>query len=434
MKSENLTIKNPDGQKLSARLDLPVDGEPRACALFAHCFTCTKNLRAVGNISRALTAQGIGVLRFDFTGLGESEGDFAETNFSTSVADLLAAADYLEHHHAAPALLIGHSFGGTALLQAASDIPSAKAIATIGAPFSPEHVTKLFSRQLDEIEEFGEAEVQLQGRPFTIRKQLLRDIREAKMKEAIRTLDRALLVLHSPVDELVKIDNASEIFLTARHPKSFVSLDDADHLLTDSADSLYAGDVIAAWARRYVDLPLAGEAQPRGAQEAMSAAATNGVTQNINGSTPNLTERNQALAQTGEGYYTQIAMHGGMYFADEPEKLGGTDQGPTPYEYLSAALGACTSITVRMYADRKGWPLENISVGVTWQKVKVDSLPADEQVEGDQRGNVDLFEKSIRMEGPLSGEQKERMMEIAEKCPVNRTLHSNVVTRQALED
>ena len=416
MKSKKLTINNADGKKLAARLDLPVDGQPRACALFAHCFTCTKNLRAVGNISQALTAAGMGVLRFDFTGLGESEGDFAETNFSSSVADLLAAAAYLEQHYAAPALLIGHSFGGTALLRAASEIPSAKAIATIGAPFSPEHVTKLFSKQLGEIDESGEAEVQLQGRPFTIRKQLLDDIRETKMQQAIRQLEPALLILHSPLDEIVHIDNASQIFLAARHPKSFVSLDHADHLLTDSADSLYAGSVIAAWAQRYLDPP----------QDAQAAqVATDDSARKV--------ERNWALAQTSEGFYTQIAMKGGTYIADEPEQCGGTDQGPTPYEYLSAALGACTSITVRMYADRKGWPLENITVGVKWRSVKVDSLPAEEQVEGNSRGRVDLFEKSIRMEGPLSGEQKERMMEIAEKCPVNRTLHSNVVTRSILE-
>ncbi len=430
MKSEKLSIKNADGKKLAARLDLPVDGQLRACALFAHCFTCTKNLHAVGNISRALTAAGIGVLRFDFTGLGESEGDFAETNFSTSVADLLAAADYLDHHYEAPALLIGHSFGGTALLKAAADIPSAQAIATIGAPFSPEHVAKLFSCQLDEIDEFGEAEVHLQGRPFTIRKQLLRDIREPQMEEAIRQLGRALLVLHSPVDDIVHIDNASQIFLAARHPKSFVSLDHADHLLTDDADSLYVGDVIAAWAQRYVGLPLAAQMQ-RNVEEGQHGAADKVAR---NEAILDEVERNYALAETGNGFYTQIAMKGGTYIADEPEKAGGTNQGPTPYEYLSAALGACTSITVRMYADRKGWPLENVTVGVKWRSVKVDSLPVEEQVEGDQRGRVDLFEKSIRMDGPLSSEQRERMMEIAEKCPVNRTLHSNVVTRSTLED
>ena len=421
MKSEKLTIKNFDGKKLAARLDLPADGQPQACAIFAHCFTCTKNFKAVSNLSRALTAQGVAVLRFDFTGLGESEGDFADTNFSSNVSDLVAVAGYLEEHYEAPALLIGHSFGGTAVLRAAAEIPSAKAVAVIAAPFSPEHVTKLFNCQLDEIEESGEAEVQLAGRPFTIRQQLIHDLRESKMEEAIRNLQRALLILHSPTDGTVGIENASQIFATARHPKSFVALDGADHLLPDEADSLFAGAMIATWMRRYVGLPLPGA---RSSQRHSTAT---------NGSVPSV-ERNQALAQTGEGFYTQVAMKGGIYIADEPEKAGGTDQGPTPYEYLSAALGACTTITVRMYADRKGWPLENISVDVKWRSVKVDSLPAEEQVEGNSRGRVDLFEKSIRMEGPLSGEQKERMMEIAEKCPVNRTLHSHVVTRSTLED
>jgi putative redox protein len=244
MQFKNLEFKNKDGQTLSARLDFPVDGKPVAYALFAHCFTCSKNIKAIAHISRALTREGLAVLRFDFTGLGESEGDFADTNFSSNVDDLIVAADYLKSNYQAPEILIGHSFGGAAVLQAAGRIPSSKAVVSIAAPSDPQHVTRALGGAAVSIQNQGQADVTLAGRTFTLKKQFLDDLDFVNMADTLKNLDRALLVLHSPIDETVGIENAAQIFQAARHPKSFISLDTADHLLTNSGDSLYAGSVI----------------------------------------------------------------------------------------------------------------------------------------------------------------------------------------------
>lgn len=408
MHYQRITFDNGRGQKLAARLDFPVDSAPAAWALLAHCFTCTKNLKAVGNITAALNRERIAVLRFDFTGLGESEGDFADTNFSSNVEDLLAAADYLAQNWQAPSILIGHSLGGAAVLQAASRVPSAKAVATLGAPADPAHVSHLIESSVEEIEENGVATVRIAGRPFTIRKQFLDDLQDTRMEERIGSLHRALLVLHAPLDETVGVDNAARIFHAAKHPKSYVSLDTADHLLTNEADSRYAGSVIAAWARRYIEIP-----EETSRIEADPAD-------------------NRIVVQTGEsGYRTEILANGHALIADEPISVGGTNTGPTPYDYLVAALGACTSMTLRMYADHKKWPLEEVTVRLHHAKVHKQDSSDDAEGKGEK---IDRIDREIELSGPLDEEQKQRLLEIADRCPLHRTLHGEVEVLSSLSD
>jgi uncharacterized OsmC-like protein/alpha/beta superfamily hydrolase len=404
MPVEKITFPGAGGDDLAARLDLPVDGKPIAYALFAHCFTCSKNLAAVGNISRALTSQRIGVLRFDFTGLGESEGDFADTNFSSNVADLVAAARFMESEYTAPAILIGHSLGGAAVLQAAGELPSVKAVVTINAPADPGHVAHLLEEARPEIEANGEAQVTIAGRSFRVKQQFLDDLDEAKMEKVIRNLRRPLLVCHAPLDNTVGVDNAAAIFKAARHPKSYLSLDQADHLLSNEEDSLYVGTVAAAWARKYV-----GGLLPDADKPALSADA-------------------QVVVRTDrEHYRTAILANGHPLIADEPVSAGGTDTGPTPYDLLLAGLGSCTSITLRMYADRKKWPLEAIVVHLDHRKIHADDCEECES----PSGKIDRIEREVELIGDLDDEQRARLLEIADKCPVHRTLHSeiSVVTR-----
>ena len=397
MSFEKVRFTNQRGEHLAARLDRPAPGEPAA-----HCFTCSKDLKAVGAISRALNRQNIAVLRFDFTGLGESEGDFADTNFSSNVGDLVAAADFLAENHEAPRILVGHSLGGAAVLQAAHRIPSAEAVATIAAPYDPEHVTRLLDDALEEIKSSGEARVTLAGRSFTIRKQFLEDLAATKMEETIRTLERALLIFHSPVDRTVGVENAARIFEAAKHPKSFVSLDDADHLLGSTADAEYVGVVLGAWARKYVDIESADSRPAEG----------------------------QVVTHTEETYRTEISAGRHPLVADEPEEVGGSDAGPTPYDYLLAALGGCTGMTLRMYADRKDWPLDEATVRLSHEKVHAqdcDHCDTDE-------GKVDRIVREIELTGDLSSEQRDRLLEIANKCPVHRTLHSEIDVQSSLRE
>ncbi|UCG50688.1 MAG: alpha/beta fold hydrolase [Candidatus Latescibacterota bacterium] len=401
MITHRITFENNAGDKLSARLDLPLSGKPMAFALFAHCFTCSKNYKSVTNISRALCGRGIAVFRFDFTGLGESGGDFADTNFSSNVEDLVAAANFLGTHHQAPKILVGHSLGGAAILQAASRIPSAVAVATIAAPSDPRHLKKVLRDAADVIEKSGEAVVVLAGRSFRIKKQFLDDLERSRMQEHIGNLGKALLIFHSPSDNIVGIENAQEIFVAARHPKSFVSLDRADHLLGDENDSCYVGEVVAAWGRKYVDYP---DGADRG-------------------------EKGEVIVRTEqERYRTEIAAGVHQMTADEPLSVGGTDKGGSPYQYLLAGLGACTSITLRMYADRKEWPLHEIIVRLSHEKIHAADC---EQCET-QVGKIDVIEREIQVGGPLDNDQRARLLEIADKCPVHRTLHSEVVVRTRL--
>ena len=405
MTSQRIKFPNSEGELLGARLDFPDSGEPVAFALFAHCFTCTKNLRAINHISRSLTDEGIAVLRFDFTGLGESEGDFADSNFSSNVLDLVYAANYMAATYQAPQLLIGHSLGGAAVLHAAATIPSVRAVVTIGAPSDPGHVEHLLLESIDEIEEKGQACVLLAGREFTIKKQFLDDLDKNRMSEAIENIKAALLVMHAPLDNTVGIDNAGEIFGQARHPKSFVTLDKADHLLTNPEDASYVGQVIAAWATKYVD--VAPQAAPSALEDWYD---------------------DRVAVRTASGFFTEARAQGFNLIVDEPVSSGGTDKGPDPYGYLLTSLGACTSITVRMYANRKGWPLESIVVRLEHKKVKAQDC--EECVT--ESGRVDIIERDVVFNGPLDEEQLARLVDIADKCPVHRTMTSETVIRTNL--
>lgn len=393
------------GARLAARLDLPA-GPVRAFALFAHCFTCSKDIAAARHIAGALSAEGIAVLRFDFTGLGGSGGDFSSTDFSSNVADLKRAADYLRRNHEAPQLLIGHSLGGAAVLAVAGDLPEVRAVATIGAPADADHVLHNFHGKLDEIRENGEGTVDLAGRSFKIRKEFLDDLAGQTVRDRVSHLRKALLVLHAPLDEVVGIGNATDIFIAAKHPKSFVSLDKADHLLSRSEDAAYAARVIAAWAGGYLE-PV---------QAPAADAGTAGV----------------EVVETGLGRFQAMVASGHhRLIADEPESFGGFDSGPSPYDYLAAALGACTVMTLRLYAERKGLPVDRIGTRVRHEKVHAeDCADCSDRLKANG-GRIDRFERIITIDGDLEPEVRARMLEIADKCPVHRTLESGaaIVTR-----
>ncbi|HEX6958691.1 MAG TPA: alpha/beta fold hydrolase [Ferrovibrio sp.] len=419
MDSRKVEFAGSSGATLAARLEMPAgDATPIAFALFAHCFTCSKDAPAAVKVSRALAARGVATLRFDFTGLGGSGGDFASTNFSSNVADLIAAADYLRRMHRAPALLIGHSLGGAAVLAAAAQIAECKAVATIGAPFDAAHVEHAFLQHVPQIEADGEARASLGGRQFTIRKQLLDDLRRQKQKERIAGLRRALLVLHAPGDGVVGIDNASQIFLAARHPKSFVSLDRADHFLSRAEDADYVAGVIAAWAARYLASPAAAAADAA----AEAAAAEYRAAEDAGAAS----EPGVLVEETGQGLFQQrirIGRHAIM--ADEPQSMGGRDSGPAPYDLLAAALGACKAMTMRLYANRKNLPLRRTRVHVVHDRIHAEDCADCETKDG----HIDEFRVTIGLEGELSDEQRARILEIADKCPVHRTLHSEVKIR-----
>lgn len=398
MKRSRVQFENPRGETLSGLIDWPVGRAPVAFALFAHCFTCTKNIRAATHISEALAQSGIAVMRFDFTGLGQSDGEFADSNFSGNVQDLIGAAEYLGREHQAPKILVGHSLGGTAVLHAARSIPESVAVATIGSPADASHVAHLVQSKRSEIEARGEAEVLLAGRPFTIKKQFLDDLENQPAPKTLRDLDRALAVFHSPVDTVVDVSNAAEIFTNARHPKSFISLDQADHLLSKESDARYVGAVLAAWAERFIDASDQDDAAlPR--------------------------REGRVVARTGKRFRTQINADGHSLVADEPKSVGGEDSGPSPYGLLSAALGSCSTMTLRMYADRKGWPLESVTVSVSHGKIHAEDCGQCET----SSGRIDRFDKIVELEGPLDATQRERLLEIADKCPVHKTLHSEVL-------
>ncbi|MFZ5964656.1 alpha/beta fold hydrolase [Thalassococcus sp. BH17M4-6] len=402
MPTERLTFEGHAGDTLAARLDLP-DGPHLATALFAHCFTCGKDIAAARRISARLAAMGIAVLRFDFTGLGHSQGEFANTTFTSNAEDLQNAARALTERGMPPDLLIGHSLGGAAVLRAAAGIASATAVVTLAAPFDPGHVTHNFGAALDDIRSVGQAKVDLGGRPFTIGRAFVEDVEGAHLKQAVATLRKALLVLHAPRDAVVDISNASDIFLAAKHPKSFVTLDGADHLISDPADAEYAAEVISAWAGRY--LTLTPPAPPIGAPEGVvrvSEADPKGFLQDV---------------QAGPHHHA---------VADEPLAYGGTNRGMSPYGFISAGLGACTSMTIRMYARRKGWPLAHVQVDVCHDKVHAqDAGTASEQ-------KIDVFRRRIRLEGDLDAAQRAKLLEIADKCPVHRTLERSSTTETEL--
>ena len=405
MPTERFQFASTEGHKLAAALDLP-DRKPLAYALFAHCFTCGKDVLAAKRIAVALATRGIAVLRFDFTGLGSSEGDFANSTFSSNVADLVRAANHLRETRQAPAILIGHSLGGAAILAAAASIPEAKAVVTIAAPSDPAHVTGLFRDRIEDIRKAGKAEVSLAGRPFTIKREFLDDIAEQGLTTRLANLRKALLVMHSPTDDTVGIDNATRIFVAAKHPKSFVSLAGADHLLSERRDSGYVADVIAAWASRYLDLA------PEQIADTSNAP------------------RQVVVRETGNGkFQNKVTVGPHALLADEPVASGGEDTGPGPYDFLLASLGACKSMTMRLYADRKSFPLERATVTLRHGRIHAQDCAECETKEG----MLDQIEVEIGLQGALDADQRKRIVEIADKCPVHRTLTSEIriVTRAA---
>ncbi len=401
MRSEKFGFEGHGGHPLAGRLDLP-SGRPRAAALFAHCFTYGKDIAAARRIAARLSAEGYAVLRFDFTGLGHSGGEFANTDFASNAGDLVAAAAAMDRRGLAPGLLIGHSLGGAAVLAAAGRIASARALVTIGAPFDPAHVLGHLGAAVDTIRAEGSAEIRLAGRPFRIGRAFVEDVAQADLAATIGGLRRALLVMHAPRDAVVGIDNAGQIFGAAKHPKSFVTLDDADHLITDPADADYAAGVIAAWAARYLDMappdPVAGSPE--------------GVTR--------VTEADPA------GFLQDILAGPHHLSADEPKAMGGSDLGPSPYQLLAAALGACTAMTMRMYARRKGWPVAGIEVDVTHDRVHSDDAA--------QGGRTNRFRRVLRLSGDLDADQRTRLHEIADRCPVHRTLEAGARVETTAED
>ena len=405
LSTQAVSFPGATGHALAARLDTPSGAPPRAYALFAHCFTCSKESKAASFISEALAEAGIAVLRFDFTGLGGSEGEFANTTLSSNAGDLVAAAAWLERERAAPAILVGHSLGGAAVLAAARRIPEAVAVATINAPADASHVAGLLQDARAEIDAQGEAEVELAGRKFRIRREFLEDAAAQKIAQAVAELNRALMVFHAPRDTTVGIDNASRIFLAAKHPKSFVSLDDADHLLTRRADARYVGAVLAAWASRYLKTTDADAREPQPPSGAVR------------------------VRETGAGTFQQeISVGPHRLLADEPVAAGGDDSGPSPYDLLCAALGACTAMTLRLYAKAKGLPLERVGVELRHAKIHAEDCSECETREG----RVDRIERVIELEGPLDAAARAKLLEIADRCPVHRTLHGEVIVATRL--
>jgi putative redox protein len=403
MNPKRLKFKNRAGIDLAAHLYLPADQKPHFFALFAHCFTCSKNFSAVTRICTALSQNGIATFSFDFTGLGMSDGEFEDSSFSGNVSDLFDAAEFLTSEYHAPKMLIGHSLGGAAVLYAAAELPEVKAVVTIGAPAHPGHVQNLFSESLSEIEKNGKAKVSIGGRPFTISKSFVDNLEQKPLNTFLKKLRKSLLVMHSPQDDIVDVSNAAEIYNAAMHPKSFISLDGATHLVSNPQDSEYIAEVIGSWSRRYVL-----------------------VNEDIK---PNDTQGNQVFVRlSGEKYTTEVMTPNHHLIADEPTAVGGADLGPNPYDLLMASLGSCTAMTLKMYAERKKWPLEQVSVYLNHEKVHL----SDSENPEESSAKVSQFTRVIEIEGDLDPEQRQRLLEISNKCPVHKTLQEEIVIQTML--
>ena len=403
MNPKRLTFENRSGLELAAHLYLPPDQKPRFFTLFAHCFTCSKNFSAVTRICRGLSLNGIGALSFDFTGLGMSDGEFEESTFSSNVSDLLDAADFLAKEFQAPKMLIGHSLGGAAVLYAAAELSQVKAVVTIGAPAFPGHVRHLFMDSLEEIEKKGSAKVTIGGRPFAISKSFVEDLEQKPLAAFLKKLRKSLLIMHSPQDEIVEVSNAAEIYNAAFHPKSFISLDGATHLVSNPKDSEYIAEVIGSWSKRYVGVEEESEL--------------------------NDTQGNQVFVRlSGEKYTTEVMTPNHHLIADEPLDVGGADLGPNPYDLLMASLGSCTAMTLKMYAGRKKWPLEQVSVFLNHEKVHL----ADSENPEESSAKVSQFTRIVEIEGDLDAEQRQKLLEISNKCPVHKTLQEEIIIQTML--
>lgn len=390
------------GNTLSGLLESPA-GEVRAYVLFAHCFTCGKDIAAASRISRALTQHGYAVLRFDFTGLGNSDGDFSNTNFSSNLEDLIAAAGYLRDNYQAPQLIVGHSLGGAAVLSVANDIPEIKGVVSIAAPAYAEHVVHNFDAHLDEINSKGLATVKLGTREFTIKKQFIDDVAEHTEK-GFNLKGKALLVMHSPLDTTVAIAEAEKIYASAKHPKSFVSLDQADHLLSKKDDAEYAAMVISGWADKYIPKP----------EGKKLTSAENGAV---------------IVSEKNHKFTLNVASDSHFWLADEPVKVGGNNLGPDPYEHLLAALGACTVMTIRMYANHKKIALDDIQVTLEHKRNYFEDCQNSEKAQC----FAERIHRKIKLVGDISAVQEKRLLEIADKCPVHKTLHSDLLVTTELD-
>jgi putative redox protein len=396
MKKERIRFKNSEGIELAAFIYHPLDRHPRFFALFAHCFTCSKNLNAVQTICNTLSQMGVAVMSLDFTGLGSSEGTFENTNFSSNISDLIDASTYLQERYQAPALLIGHSFGGAAAIFAAGSLPTVKALVTIGSPADPKHISHLFDDQLEAIEKQGASRVNIGGRGFRIHKSFVEDLQKKDLGTFLAQLKKPLLILHSPQDSVVGIEHAAQLYERAFHPKSFVSLDGADHLLSNTVDSEYVGEIISTWAKKYIPAPVV----------------------------PNDTKGHEvAVRLAGQGYTSEVKTPYHHLLADEPESVGGNNLGPTPYDLLMASLGTCTAMTLQMYAQRKKWPLEEVNVYLDHDKVHRND---GDRVE-DKSSKISRFTRNLRISGDLDEAQRHRLLEIANKCPVHRTLEDDIL-------
>lgn len=398
MKTQKLFFENKEGIKLAAQLVIPLDKTPIYYAIFAHCFTCSKNFKAVNNISRTLANSGVAVLSFDFTGLGQSEGEFEDTHFSSNIEDLISAAAFLEKEYEAPKLLIGHSLGGAAVLYASAKLESVKAVVTIGAPAEPVHVRKIFKQSIEEIMEQGSATVNIGGSDFTITREFVENLEKNSLSKIIPELRKSFLFIHSPQDTVVDISNAASLYEAAHHPKSFLSIDGADHLVSDKKDSQYVGNVIASWSERY----LPGEEAKQSSND-------------IEG-------HEVRVRLTGKGFTTEVKTPSHHLIADEPASVGGDNLGPTPYDLLMASLGTCTAMTLRMYADRKKWPLDEVTVFLNHDKIHVEDVENCKE----PSAKISRFERIIKVEGELDDKQRQRLLEIANKCPVHRTLQETI--------
>ncbi|GAB3646970.1 bifunctional alpha/beta hydrolase/OsmC family protein [Echinicola sediminis] len=399
-----LKVRNKKGQALQAHLELPANQKPKHYAIFAHCFTCNSDLTAVRTISRALTTYGFGVVRFDFTGLGGSEGQFSESSFSANVSDLLAVNEFLKENYREAELLVGHSLGGAAVLVAASKLPAVSAITTIAAPASLGHVKHLISKQADNIPEEGEVQVTIGGRPFLINKDFIDDLDQTALSSIVKSLRKPLLIMHAPGDKTVGIENAEELYHQAFHPKSFITLDGADHLLTQRKDSDYVGRMIGAWSQRYFEEEDNSMLDRKGEQLVAHLDVEN------------------------DEFTTRIQTSKHTFLSDEPTDVGGDGFGPSPYDFLSAALASCTVMTIKLYAERKGWDLKEVYAYITYSKKHSDDLKVDVE----QPGNLDFLSKKLKFVGNLDKKQQEKLKEIASKCPVHRTLQTQTVIETEL--